>query len=160
MAPEFYNEHYDEKVDIYAFGMCTLEMLTKEYPYLECTHPAQIVKCTMEGTMPRSLKRVKDKLAQDFIAKCLLRDSKIRLSARELKDHEFLKPNKDLDNTEILYPKKGKEAKEAKEAKEKKDAEADGGVGGGANGMQAKPQKKLDQQQQQQQQQDHEHEQA
>ena len=28
MAPELYEEHYDVKVDIYAFGMCMLEMIT------------------------------------------------------------------------------------------------------------------------------------
>ena len=44
MAPEMYDEHYDEKVDVYAFGMCVLEMATSEYPYSECSGPAQIYK--------------------------------------------------------------------------------------------------------------------
>lgn len=44
MAPELYEEEYDELVDIYSFGMCVLEMLTSEYPYSECTNPAQIYK--------------------------------------------------------------------------------------------------------------------
>jgi len=44
MAPEMYDEHYDEKVDVYAFGMCMLEMVTAEYPYTECKGPAQIYK--------------------------------------------------------------------------------------------------------------------
>lgn len=44
MAPEMYDEHYDEKVDVYAFGMCVLEMVTAEYPYTECKGPAQIYK--------------------------------------------------------------------------------------------------------------------
>lgn len=44
MAPEMYEEHYDESVDVYAFGMCMLEMATSEYPYSECTGPAQIYK--------------------------------------------------------------------------------------------------------------------
>lgn len=33
MAPEMYDEQYDESVDIYAFGLCLLEMVTGEYPY-------------------------------------------------------------------------------------------------------------------------------
>ncbi|ETO19238.1 hypothetical protein RFI_17992, partial [Reticulomyxa filosa] len=33
MAPELYSERYDEKVDIYAFGMCVVEMITRKYPY-------------------------------------------------------------------------------------------------------------------------------
>lgn len=44
MAPELYEEHYNELVDIYSFGMCLLEMLTSEYPYSECTNAAQIYR--------------------------------------------------------------------------------------------------------------------
>lgn len=44
MAPELYEENYNELVDVYSFGMCVLEMLTAEYPYNECTNPAQIYK--------------------------------------------------------------------------------------------------------------------
>lgn len=33
MAPELYEEHYTEMVDIYSFGMCVLEMVTLEMPY-------------------------------------------------------------------------------------------------------------------------------
>ena len=44
MAPELYDEVYDEKVDIYSFGMCVLEMVTGCLPYHECTNAAQIYK--------------------------------------------------------------------------------------------------------------------
>lgn len=44
MAPELYEEEYNELVDVYSFGMCVLEMLTSEYPYSECSNPAQIYK--------------------------------------------------------------------------------------------------------------------
>lgn len=44
MAPELYEEEYDELVDIYSFGMCMLEMVTCEYPYNECRNQAQIYK--------------------------------------------------------------------------------------------------------------------
>ena len=36
MAPELYEEYYGTSVDIYAFGMCVLEMITLERPYKEC----------------------------------------------------------------------------------------------------------------------------
>lgn len=39
-----YEERYDESVDVYAFGMCMLEMVTLEYPYMECQNAAQIYK--------------------------------------------------------------------------------------------------------------------
>ncbi|EGR27553.1 protein kinase domain protein [Ichthyophthirius multifiliis] len=41
MAPEIYEEKYGTPVDIYAFGMCLLEMATLEVPYKECRSPAQ-----------------------------------------------------------------------------------------------------------------------
>lgn len=44
MAPELYEEEYNELVDVYAFGMCLLELVTVEYPYVECTNAAQIYK--------------------------------------------------------------------------------------------------------------------
>ena len=44
MAPELYEESYNTAVDIYAFGMALLEMLTREVPYRECSNPAQIYK--------------------------------------------------------------------------------------------------------------------
>lgn len=44
MAPELYEEEYNELVDIYAFGMCLLELVTFEYPYVECANAAQIFK--------------------------------------------------------------------------------------------------------------------
>ncbi|KYO46451.1 serine/threonine-protein kinase WNK4 isoform C [Alligator mississippiensis] len=51
MAPEMYEEKYDEAVDVYAFGMCMLEMATSEYPYSECQNAAQIYrKVTSEDT--------------------------------------------------------------------------------------------------------------
>lgn len=39
-----YEEKYDESVDVYAFGMCMLEMATSEYPYSECQNAAQIYR--------------------------------------------------------------------------------------------------------------------
>lgn len=44
MAPEMYEEKYDEAVDVYALGMCILEMATSEYPYYECQNAAQIYR--------------------------------------------------------------------------------------------------------------------
>jgi serine/threonine protein kinase len=44
MAPELYEEKYNEKVDVYSFGMCMLELATMEYPYCECRNAAQIFK--------------------------------------------------------------------------------------------------------------------
>lgn len=56
MAPEMYEEKYDESVDVYAFGMCMLEMATSEYPYSECQNPAQIYRrVTSVSTLTSSI---------------------------------------------------------------------------------------------------------
>nr|XP_018686401.1 PREDICTED: probable serine/threonine-protein kinase WNK9 [Musa acuminata subsp. malaccensis] len=89
MAPEVYEEEYNELVDIYSFGMCVLEMVTFEYPYSECTHPVQIYKKVISGTKPEALYRVKDPEVRQFVEKCLATASK-RLSARELLKDPFL----------------------------------------------------------------------
>ena len=44
MAPELYDEEYDDRVDVYSFGMCLLELATLEYPYSECRNAAQIYR--------------------------------------------------------------------------------------------------------------------
>lgn len=36
MAPEFYSESYNQLVDIWAFGLVILEMLSNKVPYHEC----------------------------------------------------------------------------------------------------------------------------
>ena len=59
MAPELYDELYDQKVDVYAFGMCVLEMVTGEYPYSECLNAAQIYrKVTQVSVQPRQALRL------------------------------------------------------------------------------------------------------
>ncbi|XP_058198714.1 probable serine/threonine-protein kinase WNK4 isoform X2 [Rhododendron vialii] len=89
MAPELYEESYNELVDEYSFGMCVLEMLTSEYPYSECTNPAQIYKKVTSGKLPRAFYKIEDLEAQGFIGKCLEPASK-RLSAKELLLDPFL----------------------------------------------------------------------
>ncbi|KAK6117162.1 hypothetical protein DH2020_049041 [Rehmannia glutinosa] len=89
MAPEVYEEEYNELVDIYSFGMCVLEMVTFEYPYSECTHPAQIYKKVISGKKPDALYKVKDPEVRRFVEKCLATVSD-RLSAWELLNDPFL----------------------------------------------------------------------
>ncbi|CAA0805800.1 Probable serine/threonine-protein kinase WNK6 [Striga hermonthica] len=88
MAPEYYDEEYNELVDVYAFGMCLMEMETLEYPYCECTNPAQIFKKVSNGVKPASLERVKDLEVRGIIDKCMLPAS-LRPSAFELLNDPF-----------------------------------------------------------------------
>ncbi|KAI3473101.1 hypothetical protein Pfo_030393 [Paulownia fortunei] len=89
MAPELYEEDYDELVDIYSFGMCVLEMLTSEYPYSECSNPAQIYKKVTSGKLPESFYRIDDVEARRFVGRCLEKAPN-RPSARELLMDPFL----------------------------------------------------------------------
>ncbi|KAL5541574.1 hypothetical protein UlMin_009284 [Ulmus minor] len=101
MAPEVYEEEYNELVDIYSFGMCILEMVTFEYPYSECTHAAQIYKKVVSGKKPEALYKVKDPEVQNFVEKCLATVS-CRLTARELLNDPFLLID-DYDSRQIEY---------------------------------------------------------
>lgn len=44
MAPEIIDSNvYNEKTDMYAFGMCLLEILTKKTPYSECQSTNELI---------------------------------------------------------------------------------------------------------------------
>ncbi|KAG2184902.1 hypothetical protein INT43_000815 [Umbelopsis isabellina] len=119
MAPEMYEEQgYNEKVDIYAFGMCLLEMATGEYPYGECRNAAQIYKKVTAGIKPECLKRIQKSEVLGVIDNCLgpeeerfvtsmiseivdLVDylttlSTCRMSAQEILEHSFLAVEPDV----------------------------------------------------------------
>ena len=106
MAPELYDENYNEKVDIYAFGMLLLEIITRDVPYHECANPAQIYKKVTQGIPPPSLNRVKSVDARNFILLCLGigEDANARPTAGELLKHQFLAKNSDDETTIELEP--------------------------------------------------------
>ncbi|KAF3329957.1 serine/threonine-protein kinase WNK4 [Carex littledalei] len=89
MAPELYDEEYNELVDIYSFGMCMLEMVTLEYPYSECHNAAQIFKRVSSGVKPAALEKVTNLQLRYFIEQCLFPASE-RKSAKELLEDPFL----------------------------------------------------------------------
>lgn len=102
MAPELYEEEYNELVDIYSFGMCILEMVTFEYPYSECNNPVQIYKKVTSGKKPDALDRVKDADVRGFVEKCLATASR-RLPARELLMDPFLHGEGDRENLDCVH---------------------------------------------------------
>ncbi len=84
MAPELYEEKYGPPVDIYAFGMCLLEMVSRQYPYSECTTPGQIYKKVISSEKPAVLLRVKDPALRHIIEVCLDTNPDNRPTADEL----------------------------------------------------------------------------
>ncbi|XP_067171204.1 serine/threonine-protein kinase WNK3 isoform X2 [Apteryx mantelli] len=89
MAPEMYEERYDESVDVYAFGMCMLEMGTSEYPYSECQNAAQIYRKVTSGIKPASFNKVTDPEVKEIIEGCIRQNKAERLSIRDLLNHAF-----------------------------------------------------------------------
>jgi len=90
MAPEMYEENgYNEKVDVYAFGMCLLEMVTCEYPYSECKNAAQVYKKVSSGIKPECLDKVTEPQVLDIINNCLLPENE-RWSVQQLLETPFL----------------------------------------------------------------------
>ena len=89
IAPELYEQHYNESVDVYAFGMCVLEMITKEYPFEECSNAAQIWRKVSQGIRPLVLQRIEWPEVRLFIEVCIS-PADIRPTARELRSHPFL----------------------------------------------------------------------
>ncbi|KAJ4838237.1 hypothetical protein Tsubulata_011304 [Turnera subulata] len=106
MAPELYDEDYNELADIYSFGMCILELVTFEYPYSECRNSAQIYKKVSSGIKPASLAKVKDPAVKQFIEKCLVPASQ-RQSAKELMMDPFLDMNVSMTKSSIPRPDLG-----------------------------------------------------
>jgi serine/threonine protein kinase len=86
MAPELYDENYSEKVDIYAFGMCVLEMISTEYPYAECENAGQIFKKVLNGVLPEVLSRLVDCELKQVILQCLAPEA-TRPTALQLLHH-------------------------------------------------------------------------
>ncbi|MEQ2165787.1 Serine/threonine-protein kinase wnk1, partial [Goodea atripinnis] len=115
MAPEMYEEKYDEAVDIYAFGMCMLEMATSEYPYSECKNAGQIYRkvtnvrprpphthlltscCVsmfdhlfvLQGIKPDIFFKVQVPELKEMIEGCILTNSNERFTVQELLEHRF-----------------------------------------------------------------------
>ena len=107
MAPDMYEENsYNEKVDVYAFGMCLLEIFTKEIPYSECSNPAQIYRKVVAGDPPEVLSRLQSRHAREFVLLCLgYRDENgnfIRPTVSELLQHPFLEKRANDDDEVVV----------------------------------------------------------
>nr|XP_043630218.1 probable serine/threonine-protein kinase WNK4 [Erigeron canadensis] len=103
MAPEFFEEKYDELVDTYSFGMCILEVVTCEHPYSECKgDQSEIHEKVTSGVKPLCLSKVRDLQVKEFKEKCLVPAAQ-RLSAKELLKDPYLAEG--CINKEVLEPR-------------------------------------------------------
>ena len=99
MAPELFEERYGPSVDIYAFGMCVLEMVTMATPYSECKTPVEIYRKVTAGVKPKALERVLDSEVKSLIELALSPVDQ-RPHADELLNHSFMQID---DNDERVH---------------------------------------------------------
>eukprot|EP00730_Choanoeca_flexa_P005053 TRINITY_DN11866_c3_g5_i1.p1 TRINITY_DN11866_c3_g5~~TRINITY_DN11866_c3_g5_i1.p1 ORF type:complete len:1199 (+),score=429.64 TRINITY_DN11866_c3_g5_i1:402-3998(+) len=100
MAPEIYTNDYDHRVDIYAFGMCVLEMMTGKFPF-EGMSLHQICEAVKQGIKPKLLRKIESDTAKDFIMACVAFKADERAAIKDLLKHDF------LDNRELFDARVG-----------------------------------------------------
>lgn len=98
MAPEVYEESYDNRIDIYSFGMCLLEFMTGEVPYSECNLAAQIWKKITEKVLPECISKINNIIAKNLILECINNDPKKRPNIKTILNHNFFLDSSNDDN--------------------------------------------------------------
>lgn len=97
MAKEiFEGDGYSEKVDVYAFGMCLLEMATGKSPYSELKSTAQVFRNVIKGILPEGIKHIKDGCLKSLILSCISPESS-RPSVKECLSHHFFQQEEVCD---------------------------------------------------------------
>ena len=104
-----YSEQYDESIDVYAFGMCLLEMATGEYPYQECTKPFEIYRRVTQGIRPENYYRIDNSDLKELIDLCIRLKKSQRPTVKELVNHSWFMDSNGLnlelhrDKEDLLY---------------------------------------------------------
>ncbi|GAM27444.1 hypothetical protein SAMD00019534_106200 [Acytostelium subglobosum LB1] len=91
MAPELIKgNNYDFKVDVWSLGILTREMAEGEPPYLEYPPLRALFLLTTQGLPPIKDAENYSKEFNDFLSRCLEKDTENRPSAAELLNHPFV----------------------------------------------------------------------
>jgi serine/threonine protein kinase len=93
MAPEqlkYNSTFYTSKVDIYALGMCLIEIITKSYPYSECKSLLEVITHINEQKECKAFLSIDSKNIHNFVNWFLNKDSELRPTATEALMHIWL----------------------------------------------------------------------
>lgn len=92
MAPEVIrgNMNYGRKADVWSLGICVIEMAAGRPPYSELGPVTALFKIGSTDQPPAHPQSLSAQ-AQAFLACCLNRDPKKRMTAEELLEHEWVK---------------------------------------------------------------------
>jgi len=123
MAPEQYEGICDCTVDIYAFGMCVLEMVCSEIPYANC-NAAQIYRRVSSGQLPETIWRIRSSNVQDFILYCVrpTEEGGKRPSAAQVLLHPFLSETittSEDDDVDLVLPRVRRNRRDINQLEEK-----------------------------------------
>ncbi|ORC91050.1 putative protein kinase [Trypanosoma theileri] len=83
MAPEIYEGQYSTAVDVWAFGMCVLEMATGKKAYNDCEDVGEIHRRVSMGVLPH-VAEIADVSVRSLVARCLQRDPAARPNTTQL----------------------------------------------------------------------------
>ena len=96
MAPEVMQQDqgYDSRADIWSFGITLLELAHGHAPFAKLP-PMKVLLMTLQNPPPTleqaNSKRHFSKAMRDIVAKCLVKDPRLRPSASQLLEHKFFK---------------------------------------------------------------------
>lgn len=91
MAPELVQckMKYNEKVDIWSFGIFAFELSESQPPYSTETEEKTLYFITKKK--PQKIKDRFSKSFKDFVSKCLTKDPQLRPTVKALLKHKFIK---------------------------------------------------------------------
>lgn len=113
MSPEIINgRDYDDRVDVWALGITTIEMMEKHPPYISYPKTKALFLITSQGVPLTHFAAMEQWSAvmKDWLAKCLTYDSHKRPNIWQLVDHPFLRNACSTDEfvKRCIVPMKGK----------------------------------------------------
>ncbi|GJQ10369.1 hypothetical protein GpartN1_g2160.t1 [Galdieria partita] len=108
MAPEVIEaSYYDQKADIWSFGITALEMVYGRPPWAD-THPMKALFLITKSDPPRLSDEFSEEF-KDFICQCLQKDPEKRKNAESLLQHPFITKRRDTSILKQLLNEKKKQ---------------------------------------------------